>query len=183
MSARFLLHLAAIAMPAERGEWLRAMLHEFPHVPAAERRAFARGCLLASLIERISPMTATPPLRIVPGLFGAALLTVLCIANGARLFAVDPVVGSFLLLAAALWLAVLLTVQLQSAHRLARLAVVGALLYGALGALSLASLPAFVENAAMLRALALEGLILFAVVFAVAQVPYFWAAKVQRAPS
>ena len=174
MTARILLHLAALAMPAGRGDWLRAMVHEFPHVPAAERLAFARGCLFASLLERIRPMTATPPLRIVPGLFGAALLTVLCVANGARLFAVDPVVGSFLLLAAVLWLAVLVTVQLQSAHRLARLAVVGALLYGALGALSLAALPAFVENAAMLRALALEGLVLFAVAFAVSQVPWFW---------
>ncbi len=120
-------------------------------------------------------MTAAPPLRIVPGLFGAALLTVLCLANGARLLSVDPVVGGFLYLAGILWLGVLIAVQAQAARSVARLAIVGVMLYAAIGALSVAELPAFTTNAAMLKALSLEGLILFAVVFTVSRIPYFWA--------
>lgn len=169
--------LSALFMPPERADWLRAMIGEYHHVSPAGRNAFALGCLRVSLIERIRHMTATPPLRIIPGLFGAALLTVLCVANGVKLVSVDPVVGAFLLLAGSLWLAILLTVQSQVPRRVAQLAIIGAMLYGALGALSIAGLPAFAANAAMLKALALEGLILFAVVYAVAQVPYFWAAN------
>lgn len=169
--------MAAFVMPPGRYDWLIAMRGEVSYLPAADRVPFALGCLRVSLVERIKHMTATPPLRIVPGLFGAALLTVLCTANGVKLFSTDPVVGAFLLLAGSLWLAVLLTVQSQSSRRLAQLALIGAALYAALGALTVAGLPAFLTNAPMLKALALEGLILFAAVFAIAQVPYFWAAS------
>lgn len=180
MIARALLRLAGWAMPQRHGDWLRAMLHEYPHIPADQRTAFARGCLCTALVERIAPMTGTPPLRIVPGLFGAALLTVLCLANGVTYLTSAPVVGGFLLLAGCLWLALLLAVQAQTARGVARIAMVGALLYGAIGALALAGLPAFLLNAGMLKALALEGLILFATVFAIAHIPYFWRAHHQR---
>lgn len=177
MIARTLMRLAELAMPPGRADWLRAMAYELPHIPPARRRAFALGCLRVSLQERIEPMTAAPPLRILPGLFGAALLAVLCLANGIAYLSSAPTVGGFLLLAAALWLAVLLAVQTQTSRGIARLAVVGAALYGAMGVSGLAGVPAFATNAPMLKALALEGIVLFAVVFAVAQIPYFWAAR------
>jgi hypothetical protein len=176
MIAKLLIRLAILAMPPARAEWLRAMINEIPSIPPRERSSFALGCLQVSLFERIKPMLVFPPLRIVPGLFAAALLTVLSIANGAKSLVADPVVGGVFLLVGLLWLGVLVAIQSQSARHLANLAVVGALFYGAVGALSLANAPAFVANATMLKALSVEGLSLFAVVFAVAQIPYFWSA-------
>ena len=177
MNAQTLLRLAQLMMPPTREEWLRAMVHEIQSVPISDREGFALGCLKASCVERIRSMTAAPPLRIVPGLFGAALLTVLCIANGASFLPSAPVVGSFLLVASVLWLAILLAVLSQEARLVAGLAVIGALFYGAIGALALARVPAFVPNGEMLKILAVEGLILFAAAFAAAQIRYFWSAR------
>lgn len=175
MNGERLLRLAARIMPPARRDWVGAMAGDWDHVPQASRKAYALGCLKVALFERIVSMTATPPFRIVPGLFGAALLAVLCLANALRYIAPAPVVGGFLLLAALLWLAMLLAVLARSSRLVGQVAVVGAALYGAVGVLSVAGAPAFATNAALLRALALEGLLLFAVAFAVSRVRYFWA--------
>ena len=177
MSIRLFLRLASLTMPARRGEWLRAMLHELPNIPPGECRDFALGCFRVALIERITLMTAAPPLRIVPGLFGAALLTVLCVANGMTYLASAPVVGGFLLLAAILWLAVLMAVQSQEPRCLASLAIIGAFFYAAIGALALARVPAFVSNGELLKILSIEGLILLGAAYGIAHIRYFWSAR------
>ena len=177
MIASLLMRAARRAMPAGKAAWLNAMASELPHIPQAERSAFALGCLKTSLSERIRTMTATPPLRIMPGLFGAALLVVLCLANVVKFLGGAPVVGAFLLMAAMLWLAILIAVQQQSARVVAQCGVVGALLYASVGLLSLSGLPAFAADGAFLQALAVEGLVLFAAVFAIAHIPYFWAMR------
>lgn len=177
MIARICVGLARRAIPVHRADWLQAMLLELDHVPEPDRARFAAGCLVVAMSERMTLMTAAPPLRIVPGLFGAALLTVLCLANAFSYFSAAPVVSGFLLLASGLWLAMLFAVHAQTAQGVAKVATLGAFLYGAVGVLSLARLPAFAAQGSLLQALALEGLILFAAAFGIAQVRYFWAAR------
>ena len=53
----------------------------------------------------------------------------------------------------------------------------GACLYAAVGLLSLAGVPAFVPQGELLQMLALEGVILFAAAFGIAQIAYFWSAR------
>ena len=171
------LRFARWTIPAHRAGWLEAMACELAHVSQPDRRRFAIGCLIVALTERIKLMSATPPLRIVPGLFGSALLTVLCLANAVRFYPSSPVVGGFLFMACGLWLAMLFAVHAQTAPGVARIATVGACLYAAVGLLSLAGVPAFVPQGELLQMLALEGVILFAAAFGIAQIAYFWSAR------
>lgn len=174
-STQLLLSLAKALTPESRREWLSAMQHELPHIPVGERFDFAIGCLTTSIQQRIKTMTQFPPLRIVPGLIGAALLIVLCIGNGVRLISDAPVLGAFLLGAGALWIAVYAVVSAQERHRLASLAVAGIALYAALGILSLIGANAFSENAEMFTALSVEGIVLFVIVLIVSRIQFFWA--------
>lgn len=122
---RLLLRLARLTIPDNRLEWLHAMEAELDHVPIFQHRAFAWGCLLTSAQERIKTMTRIPPLRIIPGLFAAAVMVILCLANGIRMFADAPVVGGILIAAGALWIAVWAAVHAQSSERLAKFAIAG----------------------------------------------------------
>ena len=120
-------------------------------------------------------MAKLPPLRIVPGLFGAALLTVLCVGHGVNLISDAPMLGVFLLLAGALWTAVYVVVSAQERDRLASLSVAGIAFYGAIGILSLLGISAFSNNAVMFGALSIEGMMLFAIALIVSRIPFFWA--------
>ncbi|MEO9461679.1 MAG: hypothetical protein ABJ242_02990 [Marinomonas sp.] len=120
-------------------------------------------------------MTQLPPLRIVPGLLGAALLTVICIGNGAILLPEEPVLGVFLLGAGALWIAVYSVVSAQERDRLMSLSVAGIAFYAAIGILSLTRISAFSDNAMMYGALSLEGIALFMTALVISRIPFFWA--------
>ncbi len=170
-----LMRLARFVAPRHRRNWVDAMDHEIPHIPTAEHRSFIAGCLLNSLKQRIKDMRSVPPLRIVPGLLGSAFLAVLCLANGARLLADAPVIGTILLALSALWISIFGAVQAQSSHTLAKFAVLGLAFYSAIGAASLTGAPAFTSDGAFYRALALEGLLLFSAVLIISQIPFFWA--------
>ncbi len=120
-------------------------------------------------------MAQLPPLRIVPGLLGAALLTVLCVGHGVNLISDAPVLGVVLLGAGALWTAVYSVVSAQERDRLASLSVAGIAFYGAIGILSLTGISAFSNNAVMFGALSIEGVMLFAIALIVSRIPFFWA--------
>ena len=120
-------------------------------------------------------MSQLPPLRIVPGLLGAAILVVLCFGNGIRFMAEVPVLGVMLLGAGALWIAVYCVVSAQERDRLARLSFAGFAFYASIGLLSQFGAPAFADNKEMFSVLALEGIILFAIALIVSRIPFFWA--------
>lgn len=169
-----LVRLARLTAPDHRAEWLHAMQAELDHIPISQRRDFAWGCLQTSVQERIKHMTRIPPMRIIPGLFAAALMVVLCLANGIRMFADAPVVGGILIAAGALWIAVWAAVHAQSSERLAKFAIAGLAFYAAIGLASLAGAPAFTGNAEFFGALSLEGIVLFLTVLIIAHIPFFW---------
>jgi hypothetical protein len=54
--ASLLLGCACRLMPAERGEWARAMRAESHHLPRDAAFSWAAGCLIAAVKQRFSPM-------------------------------------------------------------------------------------------------------------------------------
>ena len=169
-----LMRLARFLAASNRGEWLDAMDNELPHIPARNQTSFAAGCFTNHLHERLRMTAKLPPLIIIPGLLGSALLSVLCLANGIRLFGEAPVLGGILLVAALLWGAMFWAVHAQSSSNVARLAVGGLSFYAAIGLAGLLRAPAFSDNSAFFQALALEGLFLFGAAMVIAFIPVFW---------
>ena len=170
------MRLAVYVAPKHRADWLCSMEQELDHVPPDEMQAFATGCLKVSCFERIKNMTTIPPLRIVPGLLASAVIALLCITSGVRFFSDAPVIATFLLLASVLWLFVYGAVYRQSSQLLAKAAISGLVFYTAIGLLGLMGAPVVETNSGFVTALSVEGLVMFAAVFVVARIPYFWAA-------
>ncbi len=119
-------------------------------------------------------MAKLPPLIVVPGLIGSAFLSVLCLANGIRLFSDAPVHGVILLFAALLWGAVFCATHSRSSASVARIAVWGLSFYTVIGLAGLVGAPAFSVDSAFFQALALEGLAMFGIAMVIAFIPVFW---------
>ncbi len=161
-------------MPASRREWADAMLHEFDHIPASERLAFAIGCLKSSVLERLHSMFTSRDILFLPALAGSALLALLCLINGFRLGSEDGAVGAVLILLAAVWSATYLAFLFRSKVNAIRAALTGLIVYTAIGLASWSALPGFATNAAYFEAVAAEGIFLFLTTLTLVMLPILW---------
>lgn len=149
--------------PSATRSWLIAMQHELPHVPPHRQLGFAAGALWFAFTERTIAMKSITvrPLEAAI-LLGAGLLTLIAAANGIRLFAGHPAVATSFLAISLVWAGVFLATVLEHFRLLVRIACAGGLLMLAIGLATILPTPAFAANTALLRALSLEGVILFA---------------------
>lgn len=159
----------AIAPPSRR-EWLLAMRSELSHLP--ERRlGFALGALWVAFTERSIAMKniAIRPIEACIVL-SAAFLALVATANGIRLYPTDPAVAVSMWGLSLVWAGVLVATLLELSRLLLRMAFAGLAMAVAIGLATLLPTPAFAANAAMLRALSLEAVILFSVLLVAAVV-------------
>ena len=168
----WLLH--RIMPPARRG-WAAAMESEACHLPANEWAWFMSGCLRAAIFERIMDMRIGLRIAFFATLFGTALLALLGAANAVRLFATEPAVALALAGTSLIWLAAFACALAGRADWVCRTAIGAFAFYLAAGAAGLAGLPAFSGSARFLTWLAVEGLILAAMLLAVASIPGVWS--------
>lgn len=149
--------------PAAARRWLIAMQHELPHVPTNRRLGFAAGALWFAFTER-SIAVKSFAVRPLEGaiLLGAGLLTLIAAANGVRLLGGHPAVAISFLAISLVWAGVFLATVLERFRLLVRIACAGGLLMLAIGLATILPTPAFAANSGLLRALSLEGMILFA---------------------
>ena len=149
--------------PAASRSWLMAMQHELPHVPLNRQLGFAAGALWFAFTERsiaVKSFSVRPLEAAI--LLGAGFLTLVAAANGIRLFAGHPAVATSFLAISLVWAGVFLATVLEQFRLLVRIAIGGALLMLAIGGATILPTPAFAADPALLRALSLEGVILFA---------------------
>jgi hypothetical protein len=164
-----LLRLARHVAPRHRVEWMDAMQAELDHCAARHAVSFAAGCLFAALQERSSHMSRNGIAAAqVVCLAAAAVLAVLGCANAMRLGRQDNMVGLVFAVSGAIWATAFIVTAAKRWRALAYLACIGLGISAAQWAGTMMVIPAMRANITLIRAMALEGLVLFGVLLGAA---------------
>lgn len=162
--SRAILAFAQAITPASRKDWIDAMAAELSHVPAHHKTRFAMGAarfsITAMLEETMIDKSTAGSFAIM---LGSAFLAFVGISNGLRNFSQDPAASVAFCMMGALWLAAFVAAMLRRWDMLTRIASGGLAAAVALGAAWSIALPAMAANRTLFGALALEAVVLFAV--------------------
>lgn len=150
----------------ERAEWLIAMHAELAYVPPGQQMRFAAGCLMAMIVERNRDMNVNSIRPLDAGiLLGSAALVLLGLANGMENLVRDSALAVSFFVVAAIWAGVFTACLLMRSAMMLRVAAGGGAVMLAIGLVTFMPAPAFTTNAGIMRALSLEGIVLFAALY------------------
>lgn len=163
-----LIRYCAALLPRERASWAIAMKAEIDALEENDAMVFAAGCVWASLKERVLSMNfATQSVR-VGGIAAMLALALVSASSAERVTAIDASIGLVDLLSSAVFAAAVIWSFFRGPLALIQAASTMAVLYGV--AFIFLRSPAVNTtgwaNVALYRALALEGLMIWAAILA-----------------
>lgn len=163
-----LVRYCAALLPPERATWARAMKAEVDALEDNDAAVFAAGCVWASLKERILSMNFATQSARVGGIVAMLALAVVSALSAERVTAIDTSIALVDLLSSAVFAVSLIWSFFRGPLALVQTASTMAVIYGAAFIFLSSSAVSTTEwtNVALYRALALEGLIIWAALLA-----------------